>query len=78
MIPPECCMCGADVGSSDESWTGLVEGLPEPVAICSEACIEQFWWVLAKGPPFGSALSEPRIRRMEGRGQQRSQRQKSA
>ncbi len=41
-------MCGAEVSSSAE------------VVVCSEACEEQLWWVLSKGPPFGSAVSGPR------------------
>ena len=54
-----CCLCGAEA-SSAESWTGLVAGIPDPVAVCSEACMEQLWWVVDKGPPFGSAVSQPR------------------
>ncbi len=55
-----CCLCGADASPSDESWTGSVEALPDPVSVCSEACREQLGWIILKGPPFGSAASGPR------------------
>lgn|GEM_PF-5588292 len=51
-----CCLCGAAPG---DFWTGLVEGLPDPVSVCSEACEEQLWWIVAKGPSFGSAVAGP-------------------
>ncbi len=47
-VSQQCSMCGAEVSSSAE------------VVVCSEACEEQLWWVLSKGPPFGSAVSGPR------------------
>ena len=45
-----CFMCGEEVPTADGS---------EPI-VCSEACEEQWGWVLAKGPPFEAVVTQPR------------------
>jgi hypothetical protein len=55
-----CALCGSEESSTPEAWSGPVTGFEELVTVCSEACREQLWWIVSKGPSFGSAVAGPR------------------
>ena len=51
----QCALCGTKVVTAEPELVGSSVSVT-----CSEACEEQLWWVLAKGPPFGAAVTQPR------------------